>query len=189
VNGQWYGLEEIVMEDGDAATLANEIKVRCADMSARTKGPLLFVYRGDPSGDFRAQTDSTTAFQIMRLNGVPALPCSTNDAELRRNAIDRTLTRLINGQPGLLLSPKMSRLRYALAGGYHYDRIKIASTSDDPRFRDVPVKDMHSHIAEAAEYALLDAGEHSIINSDSKVAKNFPSRPVLARSNWSPFDA
>ena len=187
VNNQWYGLEEIVIEDGDALVLANEIKVRTAQMQATCSGPLTFVYRGDPSGDIRAQTDSTTAFQILRANGVPALPCSTNDAEMRRAALDRPLTRLVNGQPGILLSPTMFKLRHSLAGGFHYSRIKIASDPDNPKFRDIPVKDMHSHVAESAEYALLDAGEHSVVNAENPLAKSFPKFPVRATREWSPF--
>lgn len=185
-NKQWYGLEEIVIEDGDAKILAHEIKVRVAEMRALCSGELVFVFRGDPSGDIRAQTDSNTAFSIMRANGVPALPCSTNDPEIRRAALDRPLTRVVNGQPGLLLSPKMKHLRKALAGGFHYARIKLLN--DDSRYRDAPVKDMYSHIAEAAEYGLMDAGEHEVVNPQHQERSGFPMRPVAVQQQWSPFD-
>lgn len=185
VSGQWYGLEEIVIEDGDAKLLADEIKVKCAEMRELAKGELTFAFKGDPGGDQRAQTDSSTAYQIMRANGVPAMPCLSNDPELRRGALTRPLTRLVGGRPGLLLSPKMKRLRKALAGGFHYARVQIAG---DERFRDVPVKDMHSHVAESAEYALLDAGEHGVVNPQGRQGPAFPQGPVAPRSNWTPFD-
>ena len=169
------------------AYLADEIKVRCAEMQSRTVGQLTFVFRGDPSGDIRAQTDSNTAFKIMRANGVSALPCSTNDPELRRDALDRPLRRMLSGgKPGLLLSPKLRHLRKALAGGYHYARVKLLQ--DDSRYRDVPVKDMYSHIAEAAEYGLLDAGEHAVVNAHSQAIPARPPGPIRAQSNWNVFD-
>lgn len=186
VNNQWYGLEEIVIEDGDAKLLANELKVRCAEMQAKCAGAITFVFRGDPSGDIRAQTDSDTAFRVLRAHGVPALPCTTNDPEIRRAALDRPLTRTVSGKPGLLLSPKMRHLRKALAGGYHYARVKLLT--DDSRYRNVPVKDMFSHVAEAAEYGLMDAGEHSIVNA-GPAERPAPQRAVMPRATWSPFDA
>jgi hypothetical protein len=79
----------------------------------------------------------------------------------------------------------MKRLRKALAGGFHYARVQIAG---DERFRDVPVKDMHSHVAESAEYALLDAGEHGVVNPQGRQGPAFPSGPVAPKSNWTPFD-
>lgn len=182
--GVWFGLEEIVVNDGDAKVLADEIKVKCAELINRCPGGLTFVYRGDPSGDSRVQTDSNTPFQILRANGISAIPCSTNDAELRRGALDRPLTRLINGKPGLQLSPSMKNLRKALAGGYHYARVQIAG---DERYRDVPVKDMHSHIAEAAEYGLLDAGEHGVVNTGMP-ARPAPQGVIRPKATWSPFD-
>lgn len=183
-SGQWYGLEEIVLDDGDAETLAREIKALMPILERRAgTGKLTFVIRGDPGGDQRTQTNSETAFKVMAAQGVVALPCSTNDASLRRAALDRPLTRLVRGQPGLLLSPNMRRLRKALAGGFHYARIQVAG---DERFRDVPVKDAHSHVAESAEYALLDAGEHQVINSPGQA--RFPQAPVRSQQKWSPFD-
>lgn len=186
-NGQWYGLEELVIEDGDARVLANEIKARCAAMQSRTNGGLTFVFRGDPSGDIRSQTNSETAFQVMRANGVSALPCTSNDPTIRRGALDRPLTRTVRGQPGLLVSPKMRKLIRALSGGYHYARIKILT--DDPTYRDVPVKDMNSHVAEAAEYGLMDAGEHEIVNANTVAPIVRPTGPIRPQGqNWSVFD-
>jgi hypothetical protein len=73
-----------------------------------------------------------------------------------------------------------------LAGGYHYARVKLLT--DDSRYRDVPVKDMFSHVAEAAEYGLMDAGEHSIVNAGPS-ERPAPQRAVMPRASWSPFDA
>lgn len=188
-DGQWWGLEEIVIEsDGDALKLGDAIKVRVADLRSRCKGELMFVFRGDPSGDFRKDTDSSTPYSILRTLGIHALPCTSNDPEIRRAALKRPMTRLVGGKPGLILSPKLKSLRKSLAGGFHYARVALAGEVD--RFRDVPVKDMHSHVAEAAEYALLDAGEHSIVNANTPITNAFPRAPIIAGSGgpaWDPF--
>lgn len=184
-DGQWWGLDEIVIDSGgDALTIGEAIKVMCADMRRRVKGEIMFVFRGDPAGDFRAQTDSSTAFSILRTIGIHALPCSTNDVEMRRMALKRPLTRLVSGQPGIIFSPKMKRLRRALAGGFQYARVALAGETD--RFRDVPVKDEHSHVAESAEYALLDAGEHSVVNPTHAVVQRAAAPVPLA--SWNPFE-
>ena len=135
--GVWYGLDEIVVEDGDAKGAGRRIKVKCAELVNKCPGGLTFVYRGDPSGDSRVQTDSSTPFQILRANGVSALPCSTNDAELRRGALDRPLTRLINGKARASVIAGDEESSQGVAGGYHYSRIQI---SGEERYRDVPVR-------------------------------------------------
>lgn len=178
-SGQWYALDEIAMEQGDAVSLSNEIKKKVAEMrnelhiSPRDEDSLKFVFRGDPSGNSGSQADSSTPFRIMAGNGIVALPASTNDPAIRRNALTRVLTRMVNGQPGVLISPKCKILRKGLAGGFHYKRVKVAG---DDRYHDVPNKNFFSHVCEAAEYGLLDAGEHAVINSQQ--ARATPRYPV-----------
>lgn len=184
-DGQWWGLEEIVVDaNGDALKLGESIKFMCSELRRRAGGDVTFVFRGDPSGDFRKDTDSSTPFSVLRTIGVQAVPCSTNDPELRRAALSRPLTRLVGGKPGIIFSPKMKRLRKALAGGFQYARVALAGETD--RFRDVPVKDEHSHVAESAEYALLDAGEHNVINPQGPLVT--PRGPVVMPSAWNPYD-
>ena len=62
---------------------------------------------GDPAGDFRAQTDETTPFQILRQNGLMGKPTHSNDVALRIESVETTLGRLIEGQSGFLLLPNI----------------------------------------------------------------------------------
>jgi hypothetical protein len=176
--------------------LADAIKIKCAEIRGEigvNKGDtesLKFVFRGDPSGDKRADSDSSTAFQILRNNGVPALAASSNDPSLRRGALDRPLTRMVNGGPGIIISPKCKYIRKGLAGAFQYKRIKVSGTE---KFKDVPDKNIWSHVCEGLEYALLDAGEHSVSNSPS--AMNMPRGPIQPRmapaptgAAWNVFD-
>lgn len=182
-NGQWWGLEEIVTPSDKsmgAVGLADAIKTREAEMNARCPG-LTFIHRGDPAGNRGAETDERTVFQVLRANGVPALPASTNDPATRRDALDRPLTRMVNGKPGLLVSPLMKKFRRGMAGGFCYKRVEVTGQE---RFRDVPDKNEFSHVVEAGEYALMDAGEHSVMNAAT--AKNFQ-KPIVVRNDWSPY--
>ena len=98
-----------------------------------------------PSIDFRAQTDETTPFQILRAKGIPAHPAATNDFIKRREAVAGPLTRLVDGSPGLLVHPNCRVLRKAMAGGYSYKRVQAGGAA---KFRDVPDKNGFSHVAE-----------------------------------------
>ena len=75
---------------------------------------------------------------------------------LRREAVAQALNRMIDGAPGLIIHPQCRMLRKAMAGAYAYRRVQVGG---DERFRDKPDKNMYSHVAEAAQYLMLGAGE------------------------------
>jgi hypothetical protein len=55
-----------------------------------------------------------------------------------------------------MICPNAMQIRKALAVAYCYQRLKVSGTE---RFAEMPLKDEHSHIADALQYALLGAGE------------------------------
>jgi hypothetical protein len=114
------------------------------------------LYFGDPAGDQRAQTDETTPFQILRALGLPIRPAPSNDFTLRREAVAGLLNRLVDGKPGLLISPTCKNLRKALAGGYAYKRVQVSGAE---RYQDKPDKGPYSHVADALQYLCIGAGE------------------------------
>lgn len=182
--GQWWGIDELVKFDMTNEKFAVELKAKCAEIKLRTPG-VSFVFIGDPSGDNRAATDGRTTFQVYRLAGIGARAASTNDPQVRRDALTRPLTRLINGEPGLLLSPKMAFLRKALAGAWCYRRVQIGGTE---RYKDEADKNEFSHVGEAAEYGLMDSGEHAIVNSSGAQAWGHGSI-IVPKTSWSPFNS
>ena len=170
INGRWVWIDELVTEDMGASRFAEILgqKIRSEYRDCK------FEIYGDPAGDQRAQTDETTPFQILRAKGVDAYPAPSNDAVLRHEAVAVPLGRLIDGHPGLLVSPKCKMVRKGLAGGYHYKRIQVAG---DERFHDKPDKNKYSHPVEAGEYMMLGAGEgYSLIMP--------PSRPDEIDDDW-----
>lgn len=111
---------------------------------------------GDPAGNAEAQTDKNTVFNILNAQGIPAEPAPSNDFDIRREAIAQPLSRVINGEPGLIISPKVTTLRKGMAGGYCYKRIQVAGQE---RYHNKPDKNMYSHVTEACGYMLYGAGE------------------------------
>lgn len=182
-NGQWFVFDEIVTEDTDIEEFAPLLLAKVSSWNALVKD-LTWVFRGDPSGDDRVETNKGTAFMTLRLNGVPAMPASTNDTQIRRSALDRPLTRTVaGGLPGFRISPRCRVLRKALSGGWCYKRIQISAGEE--RYREVADKNKFSHIGESAEYALMDGGEHAVINAP-RVTQLQP--PVTLKQTWNPLD-
>lgn len=177
--GRWIAFDEVVCEDMGAERFAEELHAKMAEYE---KFKLSYTFRGDPSGDERAETDEESAFRVLRTNKIPAMPASTNDAALRRSALERPLMRMITGKPGILISPKCKILRKGLAGGFCYKRVQVAS---DERFRDVPDKNKFSHVVEACEYALLEGGEKATL---PKPGSQTPTKTIRFSGGGRPFD-
>jgi len=181
-SGQIIAFDEIVCIETGGARFAEQIKAREAEWKARVPG-LMFASnarRGDPSGDDRRDTDESTYFQVLRANGVQAMPASTNQAQLRRDALDRPLQRIVNGKPGIVFSTRCKVLRRGLAGAWNYRRVEIAGQE---RFKDEAEKNEWSHVCEACEYGLIDMGEHGVINVPGAVQINAP----VVMGDWSPY--
>lgn len=111
-----------------------------------------YVSRHDPAGQTGSQTDGKSCQQILsdlKINSEPA--ASSNAPTPRRDGLKYFLRRLINGQPGFLLTMNCKRLRKALMGSYQYARLRGA----DERYHEKPLKNAYSHIAEALEYIAM----------------------------------
>jgi len=152
LNGRWLILDELVSEDMGTHRFGEVLKSK---MISDFNG-FRFEVSGDPAGDQRAQTDERTPFQILETLGVPARKAPSNDWVLRRESIAVPMGRLIDGKPGLMISPKCVVLRQGLAGKYYYKRVQI---SGEERYQDVPYKNKYSHPVDALGYMLLGAGE------------------------------
>ena len=156
LSGRWVWIDELVTENMGVSRFAEILgpKIR-----REYQGFDIEVW-GDPAGNERAQTDEQTPFLILRKHGINAQPAPTNDFDIRRDAVGVPMTRMFDGLPGFMVSPKCRMARKGLAGGYHYRRIQIAG---EERYHDKPVKDRYSHVCEAGQYAMLGAGEGNVV--------------------------
>lgn len=172
--GQWRWVDELVTEDMGAKRFAELLRGRMHDAFP---GMEFASITGDPAGEGRAQTDETTPFQILQAAGVQARPAPTNDWTKRRESVAACLSRLIDGEPGLLVHPRCRVLRKAMAGGYHYRRVQVTG---EERYRDQPEKNSYSHVAEAGQYMLVGAGEaRTLVKRQDR-----PYRTGLARMQY-----
>ena len=163
---QIIAFDELVVEDMDARTFGRLLKQK---INSEYSG-YNFRFTGDPAGDFRAQSDSSTPFMMLAAEKIPAAPAWTNDPVIRIGAAAAPMKRLDSaGNPGFLVGPKCKVLRKALSGGYKYRRIKVAG---DERYHDVPDKNRYSHPADGFQYLMLSLGEGtSLISSNSSPTK------------------
>ena len=150
VNGSWIVFDELVTENMGAENFSRLLKDKLNEEYPEFRTTLRIF--GDPAGEQRSQTDEKTPFKIMEKNGIFAVPAATNDFTIRVDSVNSVLGRIIDGQPGFLVSPKCKILRKALAGGYNYKRLMVAG---EEKYRDYPDKNKFSHPAEALQYMII----------------------------------
>jgi hypothetical protein len=162
-NGRWIGVDEFVTEDTGI--------IRFAESLAKYVGANYPEFQiasctGDPAGMARMGESERTALQIMaEYTGWTWLPAPTNDPVIREEAVALALNRLIDGEPGVVLSTKCKMLRKGLAGGYH--RRPIAS-GNKTEFHMAPAKNKFSHPCEGFQYLLLGGGEGDVVKGRSR---------------------
>jgi hypothetical protein len=151
-SGRWLCVGELVCADMGAKRFAEVLRRFVADNFPDN----LIAFYGDPTGDYRAQTDETTPFQIMRAGGINVLPSPSNDPVIRVEAVNQILSRMVDGEPGFLIHKKTCpALVTGFLGGYHYRRLQVSGE----RYEDRPNKNKFSHIHDGLQYAILGAGE------------------------------
>ena len=174
-DGRWILLHELVCFDIGTVKfgelLKHEIIKHCSQNDLK-----IF---GDPAGDFRAQTDETTPFQILRQQGIQAFPAPSNDVGLRIESVEVSLNRMVDGKPGFLMNKSCNQLRKGFLGGYHYRRIQTAGE----RYDDKPNKNKYSHVHDALQYLMLGAGEGRSLTVG-------PAKPQVANAykQWNVFN-
>lgn len=140
--------------DGMGALRFIQTKLRPLLANRFAGAPCLII--GDPAGQQRVQTDERSVFDILRQEGFRVVAARTNATAARAAALDTWLARQLDGGPAHLIDPCCTALIPALKGGYRYKRKK------DGELEPTPEKNLHSHIAEAHQYACLHAGGPSI---------------------------
>jgi hypothetical protein len=122
----------------------------------------------DPAGNHRSEIDTRTALEVLAEHTGwkvrPAAP--TNDWTMRLEACLAAFGRLVDGKPGIMISPAAADFRKACNGGYHY---RLLRTGNGLTYAEDPAKNMSSHVADAFQYLLLGGGEANVVMN--KVAR------------------
>jgi hypothetical protein len=176
-------LDELVATDMDMEGFAPLLAQKVMELHGQAPG-LEFDFVGDPSGDSRNEAVKQTVFTVLhRIAGIQARPARTNDPVLRRAALRRPMTRMVQGRPGFLISPKAKVTIKGLKGGFCYKRVQVRGQD---KFRDEPDKNQYSHPVEACEYGALECGENASISATVNKA---PTGGIIRlSSDWSPLD-
>lgn len=109
------------------------------------------VIIGDPAGQQRAQTDERSCFDILKAEGFRVIAARSNSVVARIAAVEKFLSRQVEGKAGMLIDPRARPLIAALGGGYRYKVKKTGETETSPE------KNAASHIADAFQYLCLHA--------------------------------
>jgi hypothetical protein len=172
--GKWNIINELVCFEMGVIRFSELLRGEIAKLY---KGYEVMIY-GDPAGDFRSQTDERTPFQIMRNCGLKAIPAPSNDVALRIEAVDSTLSRLVDGSPGFNMSTDCINLKKGFNGGYHYRRLQVSGD----RYDEKPLKNRYSHVHDALQYLMMGAGEGRTMMSGK-----IQTQPTVAKKQWDVF--
>jgi len=140
---------------------------------------------GDPAGTTRSQTDESTCFDVLHSSEIGlqnVISAPTNSIVARVSAVDNFLCKMVNGEPGFLLSPNCRYLRKAMNGDYHY-ALEKSFRGGQQESKDMPVKNFSSHICLSGDTMVLTPyGNRRIdsIKSGDEVVTPYGNRKVLA---------
>ena len=111
----------------------------------------------DPAAFQRVQTDERTVADIYKNEGFTVRPARSNSIAARLAAVEKFMTRVVDGKYGLILDPEGAKpLVQALAGKYRY-KINTKGEKDEKPEKSHPWSD----VADAFQYLCLhaDGGE------------------------------
>ena len=175
VRGRWLIQSEIVAIDMGIVRFAEVLR---NELATRFNAAGEVIIYGDPAGDFRAQTDESTPFHILRGAGLRAFPAPSNSVDLRLESVSSQLTKMVEGKPALLIDRRCPQLIKGFEGGYQYKRMEVSGE----RYADKPDKNMFSHVHDAAQYLFLGAGEGRALMNSQK-----PAQVTVAKRNFDVF--
>lgn len=158
-DGRWIVVDEFVTEDMGIQRFAENLKTY---MAIQYPDHMIGGGWGDPAGNQRAFSDERTALEIMgAVTGWRWRPAAkTNDMDVRLEVVKAGLNRMVDGKPGLLVSPKCRVLREGFASKYAR---KFVKNTEGGQMHEAPTKNKWSHPHDALQYLLLGSGEYSAI--------------------------
>ncbi len=131
----------------------------------------------DPAAFQRVQTDERTVADIYKAEGFTIKPARTNSIAARIAAVEKFLTRVVDGKYGLIVDPDSANpLVQALAGKYRY-KINTKGVKDEKPEKSHPWSD----IADAFQYMCLHADGGEVFGSSTLSSTRREIKKVSAR--------
>lgn len=164
-NGQLVILDEIYTEKSGIKSFIDDVLKPI--LFQKYEG-IRFQAFGDPSGGSHSNVDGSSCIQVANDLGIPTEAAPTNDPLLRQESVRGYLTRLIDGQPGMIVNSTCKKLIDGFNGGYHYKKMAGSSTKVLERVD----KNQFSHVHDALQYLCLGipnvAQKYDPFNLDGK---------------------
>lgn len=158
LNGRLIVLDELIQRDMGAERIVTE---RLKPLLAARFRNFEFVIAPDPAADSRTQTNERTVVDTLRdrkRGGFSVVfPDMNNRLPLRVEAIEHFTTRLVLGQPALIIDPRCKHLIRALQGGWRYETDRKGKL-----LKEEPEKNPGSHSGDAFGY-LCRYFQHSTV--------------------------
>jgi hypothetical protein len=149
--GQLLVLDELTSNGMGIRQFARDaLKPHIANFYRQWQGNIQCV--GDPAGMRKSDTDERTCFMELADEGFICMPALSNDQLARLEAVKKFLTKMTDGKPGILVSPKAIKIRQGFLGKYFYERVQV--TGKDI-YRDKPCKNDYSHPHDALQYVSM----------------------------------
>lgn len=143
-SGRLLVYKEMQLVESGTTVLAERIN---ATMKNEFSGYNIARVWADPAGNQRAQTDMRAPFDILRAANIKPVIPGPQAWNTRYESVDTRSLRLIDGEPAILIDKDgCPYLMEGLLGGYRYDK------SRDGRLSEMPLKNMHSHLADSLQY-------------------------------------
>ena len=140
--GQWLLLKEFCGNNIGIVDFGEGVTIWCNQTFGSNA-----TYRdiGDPAGKNRDSNKMSPADYLRKI-GID-VEDGIQTYKARREAVAGRLTKLINGQPAMLIDPGCTMLIDGFEGGYAYPEI-----GNTGMFKPDPIKNEYSHIHDAAQY-------------------------------------
>ncbi len=164
-DGRWLILDEFISDDAKGIkSFAEDLAIYVATTYPNHEVGGCW---GDPSGENKTLEGNTPLALMKAGTGWDWKPAPTNDIDMRLESVRGALKRLVNGVPGLLLSPKAKTVRKGFTGGYHY-KVK----TDGTQTYEIPNKNRFSHPHDGVQYVFLGGGEGAVVLNKAKRDKS-----------------
>lgn len=133
---------------------------------ANTLSRHVLINIGDPSGTYRSPGSGVTSQDILASHGLPTISTSkSQDPEVRISSVQYFLYPCNPGYPKFLVNPTCSILIAGFRGEYHYAQKNVSGYMEE--YREVPTKNMYSHVHDALQYVAYYARFPQLYQTDA----------------------
>ena len=160
-NGQWRVLRELVAEPGTGAVrFGNDLAKFLKDHFPLARTITGYADPSSDSGNDKKAGEKSWQQIVATRAGIRIQSAPTNVPTTRWEGVRLPLTRLIDGQPGFLLSPECPKLREGFNATYRFKRVR----PNEEVYHEEAEKNDASHIHDALQYVVGAGGEHRAVH-------------------------